>query len=72
MSIKSCNGCVPPKRHDKCHGNCPDYNTEIIMNSVTQAPAEKEKRVSHSITSQKLDGVERAYRRNGNYKKGRR
>ena len=68
MAIKSCNGCVPPKRHDKCHAHCPDYNTEIIMNIVAQAPAEKAKKAAQSITAQKFDGVDRAYKRHGRYK----
>lgn len=68
MAIRCCNGCVLPKRHDKCHAHCPDYNTEIIMNIVAQAPAEKEKKTAQSITAQKFDGVDRAYKRHGRYK----
>ena len=69
MSIKCCNGCVPPKRHEACWGHCPDYNTEIIMNIVTQAPAEKEKKAKQSIIAQKFDGVDRAYKLHGRHKK---
>ena len=43
MAIKCCKDCVSPKRHDNCHAHCPDYNTEVIMNIVTKAKAEKEK-----------------------------
>ena len=28
MTIKCCNGCVPPKRHPGCHGKCPEYLAE--------------------------------------------
>ena len=28
MSIKCCNGCVPPKRNPYCHGSCQEYMAE--------------------------------------------
>lgn len=66
--MKSCNGCVPPKRHEKCHDHCPDYNTEKIMDIVTKAPAEKERQAAHSIVAQKAEGVDRAYKHRRKYK----
>ena len=69
MAIKCCKDCVSPKRHDNCHAHCPDYNTEVIMNIVTKAKAEKEKMTANIITGQKFDGVDRAYKRHGRYKK---
>lgn len=68
MQIRSCNGCVAPKRHEKCHAHCPEYNTEIIMNIVAQAPADKERKVRISIFEQKSDGIFRAVKRHGRQK----
>ena len=25
MSIETCWGCVPPRRHEGCHSTCPDH-----------------------------------------------
>lgn len=69
--IKCCHGCVPPKRHEKCHDHCPDYNTEIIMNIVASAESEKKKRVAHSIYVQKTNGVHRAIKKHGSNRKNK-
>lgn len=68
MAIRCCIGCVAPKRHEKCHNHCQDYNTEKIMDIVAKAPAEKEKQAAYSVTAQKADGVDRAYKNRRKYK----
>ena len=61
MSIKCCHGCVAPKRYSGCGDRCPEYKEE-----KAQAQAEKQAAaVRQGITSQKYDGVYRAFRRKG-------
>lgn len=59
MPIKCCYGCVAPKRHLGCHGQCQEYAEEKDQMAKEKAVRD----VQQAITNQKYDGVYRAFRR---------
>lgn len=66
MAIKCCNGCVAPKRHTGCHGNCPEYIEEKATNDAKNEAIRKKKAISYGITNQRTEGVTRALKKRRN------
>ena len=64
MSIRCCNGCVPPKRHEACWGHCPDYAAEKAVHDAQKAADDMRRSVVSGIISQKVNGVNRAMKSN--------
>ena len=64
MSIRCCNGYVPPKRHEACWGHCPDYIAEKAVHDAEKAADDKKRSVQGGIISQKINGVNRAMKAN--------
>ena len=60
MSIKCCNGCVPPKRHTACWDHCPEYQKEKAENEAKKAAYEKKKAIQYGLNSQTAASVNRA------------
>lgn len=58
-TIRSCNGCVAPKRHPGCHGHCPDYLKEKAEYESKKAAADKQKAIKEGLDAQAIDGVYR-------------
>lgn len=67
--MKCCTPCVPPKRHPGCHAECPEYKEERAEYDRLKAIDDKRKAVASRITSQKFDGLRRAYRKHGRNKR---
>ena len=63
MSIKCCNGCVPPKRNPYCHGYCPEYAGEKAADDAEKADYKKNQAISNGIYSSRSAKVNKAYRR---------
>ena len=40
--IRSCNGCVAPKRHPGCHATCEDYLKEKAQDEAERAALRKD------------------------------
>lgn len=63
MAIKSCYGCVAPKRHPGCHDHCPEYLAE-----KAESDKQREKRFKANVTKaglyqQRTRAVENAIRK---------
>jgi hypothetical protein len=67
--MKCCIRCVPPKRHPGCHAVCPEYKEERAEYDRLKAAYNEKQSAIHSVTSQKYDGVRRAYKRHGRNKR---
>lgn len=68
MAIRCCKDCVKPKRYPGCHDHCQEYQAEKAELDTKM----KEERMRHpySVYEQKMEGVERAYKRNRGKKRG--
>ena len=58
--IKSCNGCVAPKRHPGCHDHCPEYLQEKAEYRIRKDAADKQKAIRTGLDAQAISGVYRA------------
>ena len=67
--MKSCIGCVAPKRHPGCHDHCPEYIEEKAEHDRRKAIEDQKSAVRNGIYMQKSDGVLRAIRRHGSNRK---
>lgn len=65
MAIYSCMGCVPPKRYPGCHSHCPEYAKEKAQYEKDMDVQKQKIAIESGITSQKYQGVARAYRKKG-------
>ena len=63
--IKCCYGCVAPKRHEACHGHCPEYLAEKEQEEQKKAQDSLRRKVSLDIYQQRADMVAKARRRHG-------
>lgn len=63
MAIKCCYGCVPPKRHTACWGDCPEYLAEKAEDDAQKADYKKAQAVRNDIYSSRSAKVNKAYRR---------
>lgn len=63
MTIRCCNGCVPPKRTPTCHATCPEYTQQKEQHDAERERINKARLTQLNIYSQKGDGVRRAKRR---------
>lgn len=69
MAIKSCYGCVAPKRHPGCHDHCQEYIQEKIAYEEKKAAEHKRKSIEDGLDSQAIKGVYRARKiREGRWK----
>ncbi len=67
--MNCCRYCVPPKRYPGCHDHCPDRAAELEEEAEKKAAVKKKNAVSQGIYQQKSDGVRRATKKHGRYKK---
>ena len=67
MAIRSCNGCVPPKRTPACKfdGTCDKYAIAKEKHEQEREARMEAKRVNYSIVCQKADRVQKALRKKG-------
>ena len=70
MTIKCCNGCVPPKRHPGCHGKCPEYLAEKAEYDRLMAQDREKRDIGNAIYSNLSVKVNNAMRRRRNKKYG--
>ena len=63
MAIKCCYGCVAPKRHTACWGDCPEYAKEKAEDDAQKAEYKKDQATSNGIYSSRSAKVNKAYRR---------
>lgn len=61
-NIQCCRFCVPPKRNPYCHGHCSEYIAEKEQHDKDKAIADQKKAIDCGLTSQTLEGVNRAYK----------
>lgn len=60
MAIKSCNGCVAPKRYPGCHGVCPEYIQEKAEYEAKKAEEAKARYIRNGLIQQQYNAVTRA------------
>ena len=65
MAIKCCMPCKPPERYPGCHDHCSKYIEEKAQHEKDMDARRLQVAIQAGITSQKCDGVRRAYRRKG-------
>lgn len=65
METYSCQGCIPPERHPGCHDHCKKFIERKAQIAKDTAAQKQKEAIQDGITSQKYDGVARAYRRKG-------
>lgn len=65
MAINCCNGCVAPKRHTACWGNCPEYAAEKAEHERCKAKDDNRRMVKNGIYSQRAQKVTKALKRHG-------
>lgn len=68
MAIKCCYGCVAPKRHEGCHGSCPEYLAEKAKHDAERAEEQKRRDLSRNLYEQRYDRVSRALKRKRKHK----
>lgn len=49
MSIKCCNGCVPPKRNPYCHATCEEYLREKEIHDAKMAEDYKRRYIKNGL-----------------------
>ena len=49
MMINCCRGCVPPKRHAKCHATCEEYMKEKQKHDQIKTQKHKDASASDDI-----------------------
>lgn len=68
MSIKCCNGCVPPKRNPYCHATCEDYIREKEIHEAELAADYERRRIKNGLIEQQERAIRKAAK--GKKKKG--
>lgn len=71
MSIKCCNGCVPPKRNPYCHATCEDYIREKAEHEAKMEEDRKIRTVRSGLIQEQFRAVRNAAKgkrnKGGNY-----
>ena len=62
MAIMCCYGCVAPKRHPGCHGECAVYIEQKTEYDRLKALANQKRAIELGLDSQLYQGVHRAYK----------
>ena len=70
MSIKCCNGCVPPKRTPTCHSTCPDYIREKAKHEAELEAEFQRRSIRVGLMRQQERGVMKAAKRKRKSKGG--
>ena len=65
MAIKCCYHCVPPKRHDKCHSDCPEHLAEKAEYERLKALDDSRRSVKNSIFVQRSNSFAKNMRKRG-------
>ena len=60
--ICCCKGCVAPKRHPGCHGECMEYIEQKAEYDRLKSVANQRKAIESGLNSQLYRGVHRAYK----------
>ena len=60
MTIYSCKGCTPPKRHPGCHAVCPEYLAEKEQHDKEKAIIDYNRRIYNGLNSQTVNSIYRA------------
>lgn len=60
MRYECCRWCVPPKRNEYCHSNCPEYTEARAKHDEDNAIMNQAKAVKGGLIAQTLRGVNRA------------
>lgn len=63
--IKCCNGCVAPKRHTACWGDCPEYLAEKAEHELMKEAEYRKRKIRNDIYQQRADRVAKAIRSHG-------
>lgn len=62
MKMRSCYGCVAPKRHPGCHASCPEYAKDDAEHQARKEQERQERYMDSVLTSQKASAVHKALR----------
>ena len=68
LKFECCMVCEPPKRHQACHGTCPEYIETRAEYDRLKDKADHENKVWQGIYRQKCEGVTRALRKHSRIK----
>ena len=68
MAITCCNGCVPPKRHTVCWGDCPEYIEQKAEDAAKKEAYNKEVRLTGEIRGDRRIRYARYLRNRGRKK----
>ena len=60
--MRSCYGCVAPKRHPGCHASCPEYAKDDAEHQARKEQERQERYIDSILTSQKSSAVYKALR----------
>ena len=71
MAFKCCRDCVAPKRHEACHGDCPEYAAEKAEYDRLKAKDDNRRKVKNAIYNQRSINVAKALKKHGRYKNGK-
>lgn len=61
--IKSCKGCVAPRRYPGCHGQCVDYLIEKAEHDYLREADYEKRRTQGMLYEQRTQAVNRAYKK---------
>lgn len=71
MAIRSCRGCVPPKRHPGCHDHCPDYLNEKAEYDAKRDADYKRRQLAMNLNEQRYKAITKAVKEKRPQKKGK-
>ena len=60
MAIRCCYGCVSPKRHPGCHGECQEYIKEKAEHDEQSAEGYRKRQLALNLNQQKYTAIIRA------------
>ena len=62
MAIMCCYGCVAPKRHPGCHGECHEYIEQKTEHDRLKTLANQKRAIESGLDSQLYKGIYRAHK----------
>ena len=62
-TITCCNGCVPPKRHTACWGNCPEYLKQKAEYEAKKAKRYRDDDITGAIATDRRKKARKAMKK---------
>lgn len=67
--MKCCYGCVAPKKHEKCHGDCPEYLAEKAEYDRLKDIEKRKRIIAYGIWQQREAFYRRVSKKQRNLRK---